>query len=93
MNNAKRKTPYRRLLERVRPLFKELTNPQTRSMLYFETEEIVSGVEFRLTEVYERTLAAQALGWRVVVSAGENGLFFEYEKCKPYIEYELREEG
>lgn len=84
------KTPYRKLLERVRPLFRELVSPQKHIMFWYKKETIVSVNGVSVLGLYERTLAAQQLGWRVVVSARDGGLVFEYEKEKPPIDWELR---
>lgn len=68
------------------------------------TLEYVRGVEYRrvrhlmtvnslsqpMEQVRQRSLAAQSLGWEVIVTPTENGLQFDYREKTPAVPWEIQ---
>lgn len=78
-----RVSPYTRLRDGAREIIAKLANPHTRHMITVNPETNSLWLAIR-----ERTIAAKALRYEVVVSTDENGrVVFEYRKTVS--EYEI----
>jgi len=75
-----RKNPYVMLLEEVKDWARKLKYRHTISMFFWSLENLKPEKAWRLDDVYQRTLAAQALGYEVVVEADEKGMTMKYKK-------------
>jgi hypothetical protein len=71
-------TPYQRLLDDITEFCLKLKHRNTVGMLWFGKANLPTG--FRLDDVYERTLAADQLGYDVVLRADDKGLHVNYVK-------------
>lgn len=75
----KPKTPYQWLLERFEKLETQIRYPDERFMFRFPKDTIRT-TGYRLDGVWERTKAAQQLGYEVVVKAEDDDLRIHYRK-------------
>lgn len=81
---AKQITPYQRLLDEIRQFVSKLKFGRKYSMFYWKKADLIPQNSWRLDEVYQRTLAANKLGYEVVITADKQGMTFQYrEIAKP----------
>lgn len=80
--------PYNRLKERFREYVEDCEYRHTRTMFTL-TKNVLSG-PLNLTDVYERTMAADQLGYDVVLSCNKDGMTIQYKKKIPDIPWEVR---
>lgn len=78
----KRKTPYQMLLETAREWAWDAAHPHERPMFTYYKKHLDSGY-YELRGLYERTKAADALGYDVYVEADDTGLHMRYRKRIP----------
>ena len=83
----KRVNPYQRLLEISRRFSSQILNPIKKAMFFYDYKRLAEGWD--LNSVYQRTKAAEQIGFEVIVEAHDNGLQFYYRK-KPDIPWELK---
>lgn len=83
----KRINPYQRLLEICRRFSAQIIYPIKKGMFFYEYKRLGEGWD--LSMVYQRTKAAEQVGFEVIVEAHDNGLQFCYRK-KPDIPWELK---
>jgi len=76
----KRQNPYANLLERIRRFVRHIRYAHTVGMFYWSEGQMSPDRAWRLTEVYQRTLAAKSLGYEVVLEADDKGLAMKYRK-------------
>lgn len=76
----KRTNPYTALLEEINAWVRKLKYRHTVSMFYWSLENLEPEKVWRLDDVYQRTLAAQSLGYEVVIEADEKGMAMKYKK-------------
>lgn len=89
-DKPKRLNPYQRLLKEVVQFCREVRYPRRIEMFYYSKKELKSST-FNLNELYERTKAADDLGYDVMLEANEAvGLIVRYVKKRPDIPYEWR---
>lgn len=88
MSKAKRINPYSRLLDEVKQYFTKVKNLHERMMFFYPKEKLDAG--FNLSDLYERTKAAEQLGYSVMLVAADRGLEVIYKKNPPYVPYEWR---
>lgn len=83
------KRRYRNLLERAQKYANEVYHVlQTRTIMFRYPKESITNSSWNLKDLYERTLAAQQLGYRVILTVDDKGLLVEYEKkLKGGVEY------
>ena len=86
MSNVKRVTPYQRLFKEVQEFVFSVKYPQKADLFFYSKSEINSGSAWRLDAVYQRTMAAQSLGYEVIITADGNGLQMSYRKKPDYTE-------
>lgn len=55
-------------------------------MFYLEKKSLRSDIPYNLDDVYQRTLAAQTLGYEVVIEADKEGMTIRYRKKPKYDE-------
>ena len=77
---TKRKNPYTILLDEIKAWIRKMKYRHTVSMFYWSLENLKPGKVWRLDDVYQRTLAAQSLGYEVVIQADENGMTMKYKE-------------
>ena len=71
-------TPYQRLLTQALELLYPVFYPRRISMWRYPKEKL--GDKWPIAELYERTKAADQLGFDVLLIAGDDGLSVEYQK-------------
>ena len=76
MSNKNAINPYSRLLAQIQQFIFDQKYCHKRTMFSFSRDEGVYSVQ----QVYERTKAADALGYDVQIVAKEDGLIFQYVK-------------
>ncbi len=54
---------------------------ETKGLFFYPKENLKTG--YTLDDLYQRTIAAQTLGWNVIMEADEKGLHFSYAKKLP----------
>ncbi len=69
------------LRETANEFFNKVVNRDVRGMFLYPKNRLKEA--WALTDVYERTLAAQELGWTVVIRADQDGLHVDYAKKLP----------
>lgn len=74
-------TPYARLLGQVNAFASKVAYPHTRSMFFYPRAKLSE--EWALTDLWERTKAAEQLGYDVVLLANDVGLHVQYVKARP----------
>lgn len=72
MNKTKPVTPYQRLLDDVTRYLSTVRFPTRKSLWTYPKAKIREG--FRLDDLYERTAAADLLGYDTVLKATDEGL-------------------
>lgn len=91
MSEQKRKvaTPYARLLKEITEFCSELRFRHEATMCSVPKSRL--GESFSLNDVWERTMAAEQLGYEVHLVADDSGLRFRYKKKGPMVPYEWRD--
>lgn len=84
----KRKTPYQHLLEAAREFYYSLPHGHKCHMFFWPKNRLRDG--WTLHEVWERTQAADKLGFDVIVRADDDGLRMSYRKKLPDAPYEFK---
>lgn len=79
---TKRTNPYTSLLGQIKGFVAKLKYRHTVALFYWKAESLIPTQAWRLDDVYQRTLAAQSLGYEVVIEADEKGMTM---KCKKKI--------
>lgn len=82
---AKKKNPYQMLLDRIREFISDVRYRHKVSMWHYE-KKFIEEEEHDLEDLYERTAAAEQLGYEVHLEAKEGGLFVYYVKNPPFDE-------
>lgn len=85
---AKPKTPYQRLLEDITEWCQQVRFRRKVIMFNLTKDDLERG--WTLADVRERTLAAEQLGYDVVLTADDEGLHAWYRKKVPEVPYEWR---
>lgn len=80
-----KETPYTRLLEAVRRYVSAVKHPRRVTMWHYPKARLDEG--WSLANLYQRTTAADQVGYDVILKATENGLEVVYQKRPPEIEY------
>jgi hypothetical protein len=62
-------------------LYNKMLFRETKGLFFYPKEKLRDG--FRIDDLYERTIAAQTLGWNVIMEADDKGLHFSYAKKLP----------
>ena len=75
----KPKTPYQHLLEDVKKWAFGVVYPKRTTMFFYKKDSLRAG-SWVLWDVYERTKAADTLGYDVKITAEEDGLYMRYVK-------------
>lgn len=85
MSETKRKvvTPYARLLEEIQDFGRKVRYPHTVTMWNYPKANLSSS--WRLDDLWERTQAAEQLGYEVNLVANDEGLRVVYRKKAPPI--------
>lgn len=79
-------TPYQRLLSEIRKYCFEVKHPHTVTMWHYPKAKLGEG--WSLTDLYERTKAAEQLGYSVQLQALDIGLSVRYVKNPPSGNYD-----
>lgn len=82
-------TPYERLKRIAREWADSVIYAHRRVMLTYKNASNQSAC-FRLDELYERTIAAEQLGYDVLVTAVDGNLVVQYRKKAPDVPWEIR---
>lgn len=75
-------TPYARLLDEFKAFCDAIDYRSRITMFFFKKSSLKEG-GWSMSEVYERTRAADTLGYDVVIEAADDGLRFKYVKKIP----------
>jgi len=86
---TKRLNPYQRLFETMATYCRKVEFRHHVLMLHYPRDEINKGSAWKLRGLYERTLAADQLGYDVVLRAQEDRLQVLYVKKLPEIPMEM----
>ena len=76
-------TPYQRLLTQMREAWNKVEYARTVTMFYFRKDRLDKGEDFRMDDVRERVMAAEQLGYEVVLEVKEGALYMLYRKKPP----------
>lgn len=79
----KRKNPYQMLMEDIKEFARKVRFRNTINMWHYPKAKLDTG--WNLTDLWERTSAAEQLGYDVVLEANENGLTVKYVKKIPHV--------
>jgi len=79
--------PYNRLLDEIKRWVFNFKNRRSVTMFHWPKEKMKPETGWRLDDVYQRVLAADALGYEVVFTANERGMEASYRK-KPKIPWQ-----
>lgn len=85
--SEKRQNPYQRLMETARKFSGQVLYPICKSMWVYPMASLNGGWD--LTRLYERTKAADQLGYDVLCIATDEGLKIQYRK-RPDVPWELK---
>lgn len=85
---AKRLNPYCRLLKDIRKFVNDLRFRHTKSMWRYPMNKLNN--TWSLKDLYERTKAAEQLGYKVELIADDDGLNVMYVKEIPDIPYDWK---
>ena len=85
---AKPITPYQRLLDTAAEWARKVTWRKERGMWTYPKAQL--GEHWSMSDLYQRTLAAQQLGYHVILVADEKGLMVRYREDVPQAPYEFR---
>jgi hypothetical protein len=88
MAKTKTVTPYQRLLEDARDFARKVKYRHRTTMWLYDKAKLGTG--WSLVDLYERTAAAEQLGYDVVLEANENGLLVKYVKKVPETPWEFK---
>lgn len=83
-----RVNPYTRLKGICKKYADEVRYPHTRNMWHYPKSRLKEG--WTLTDLWERTAAAEQLGYDVVLEAQDKGLLVKYVKKRPRVPWELQ---
>lgn len=81
-------TPYQRLLEAMRKFAGEVEYPKRQRMWVYAKNDLGKGWD--LTKLNERALAAQQLGFDILLKPTDEGLEIWYVQKRPERPWELR---
>lgn len=81
----KRKNPYQRLLDDIKNWCREVKYRHEKVMWLYPKAKLKQGWD--LHDLYERTQAAQQLGYDVQLVATDDGLSVRYKKQVPSVPY------
>ena len=82
------KNPYNRLLEVFKDYARKVEYRRKKLMWRYPVDKLDTG--WSLVKLNERVLAAQQIGYEVILAADEQGLFVYYQKKAPDMPYEVR---
>lgn len=80
-----RKNPYQRLLEEIRDWCRLVTYRHEVTMFVYPKYKLNEG--WSMKEVWDRTAAAEQLGYDVQIIADNDGLTIKYKKKLPKVPY------
>lgn len=86
--STKRKNPYQRLKEIGMEWANKIKYAHTKTMFYYPKSRLSEKWELR--DLFERTAAAEQLGYEVVLEATDLGLEVKYRKKAPDVPWEFR---
>lgn len=81
----KRKNPYQILLDDIKDWCRKLGHRRTKIMWYYPKNRLTEG--WKLVDLYERTRAAEQLGYDVQIEANDSGLQVVYIEKVPAVPY------
>ena len=73
-------TPYRRTLDAFRKFARSVRYPDEKLLTEFAVGDVRAGSNFSLQKLYQRTAAANKLGWDVHLRADETTFTAHYVK-------------
>jgi hypothetical protein len=71
---------YKRLAQRFSKFEHSVRYPESHLMFVFEAKQLVPTISFRLDQLFQRAIAAEKLGFNVVINADEAGMIISYRK-------------
>ena len=71
-------TPYSRLLNKIKKFSEELKLAHTANMFAISKQDL--GKSYGFQDIWERTMAAQQIGYEVVIKADLEGIHINYRK-------------
>lgn len=74
-------TPYQHLLDEIKAWAFKVTNRHTVAMWHYPKARLTDG--WSVLDLYERTKAAEQLGYDVVLKSKDDGLHVQYVKRVP----------
>ncbi len=81
----KQKNPYQRLLDEIKDWCRKVKYRHEKTMWLYPKNRLDEG--WALRDLYERTQAAQQLGYDVQLVASDDGLSVRYKKQVPSVPY------
>lgn len=78
MTQPKTMTPYAKLKQDIKEFVNRLRLPQVVTMWCYPKNKLNSGWD--LTDLYNRTHAANACGWDVILKATDDGIVVSYRQ-------------
>lgn len=78
---TKKQTPYSRLLDEFREYYNSIRYARMKTMWQYPKDKLSD--TWTLSDLYERTAAAEQIGYEVVLEAAEDGLTVRYRKKPP----------
>lgn len=78
---TKRESPYHRMQRYFREWAQDVVYARRKTMFLYKKSSLDTG--WSLSQIYERTIAANQLGYEVIVQADNDGLHFKYIEKRP----------
>lgn len=86
----KRKNPYKMLFEDIVDFCRKIRLRDETHMFHFPIDKISTHVGWDIYDLHQRTMAANQLGYDVVIKASSDGLDVKYVKKLPEVPYRWR---
>lgn len=80
--------PYQALMEEIKKFCHKVMYPKTKPMWTYPKKDL--NTTWNIKDLYERTAAAEQLGWDVILKATDNGLEVKYQEKRPEVSYKWK---
>lgn len=87
---TKRVNPYTRLKEIGQQFALDVKYRHSVGMFHFNRSNLKDSTSWSLDDVYERALAAETLGFEVILHADNEGMSINYRKKPPLTPHEFK---
>lgn len=82
----KRMNPYQMLMKDIQEFCGKLLHPKTKGMWFYPKDKLND--TWKLVDLYERTAAAEQLGYDVILISTDKGLEVKYQEKRPEPRYD-----